>query len=82
MLGKNYLDSITNKHNYIKMSERILDGMPSIKGSEIPVTLIITCLRDGMSIDEICEGYNLSEEIVIASIEYVIDVLNKPFNRK
>lgn len=82
MLGKNYLDSITKNHDYIKMSERIFEGMPSVKGEDIPVSLIITCLRDGLSINEICQQYNLTEEVVIACIEYTIDVLNKPFDKE
>ena len=79
MVSRNYLNLIANEHDSITMNKYILGGMPAIKGTRIPVSLILSCFRDNMKISEICEDYHLTEEQVIQSIEYTIDVLNRSF---
>lgn len=74
-----YMKEILTNHNYVDMNPNIIGGMPSIKGTRIPVSLILSCLKDGMKIEDICKDYNLSPEEVIAAIDYVIDIINAPF---
>ncbi|MFU7590102.1 DUF433 domain-containing protein [Priestia sp. RMT2NF4] len=77
--GIDYLKSVIFKHPETVMDKEILSGMPTIKGTRIPVSLVISCLNDDMSIEEICEDYDLSEAQVKASLSYVEDLLNSPF---
>ncbi|WP_106496414.1 DUF433 domain-containing protein [Lentibacillus sp. Marseille-P4043] len=77
--GKDYLKSIITKHSNNVMDKNILSGMPTIKGTRIPVSLIISCLNDDMSINDICEDYELTQSQVKASLTYVEDLLNNPF---
>lgn len=79
MEGKYYLKEIKLNHPKITIDESIVSGMPVISGRRITVSLILACLRDGMSIKEIAEDYELSNEDVISSLEYCIDLLNRPF---
>lgn len=80
--GKPYLEAISKNHPKVRMDTSVLSGMPTIDGRRIPVSLVLSCLRDGMTIEEICEDYLLETKDVKASINYVIDVLNRPFHQE
>lgn len=80
MNGKQYLQSIISKHPRVNMDTNILSGVPSVKGTRIPISLICACLRDGMSLNEVRDDYNLPEEDVKASLNFVIDILDSPFD--
>lgn len=77
--GERYLDFICKKYDNITMDEDILSGMPSVKNRRINVSLIISCLRDGMTIDNIKEDYGLSDDEIKSAINYVVDILEYPF---
>ena len=54
----------------------ILRGKPVIKGTRIPVELILEKLGEGMSIEELLEAYpSLTKEDVLASLSYSADVI-------
>lgn len=81
--GKYYLKSIAEKHkSYVSLNSSVIGGMPAIASRRIPISLIIACFRDGLSIQDICEDYNLSSEQVKASLNYAIDVLDFPFHEE
>ncbi len=65
--------------NPIDMNLDIVGGMPIISGTRIQVSLIISCLKDGMTIQEICNDYNLKSDQVMGALNYIIDLLDKPF---
>ena len=51
-------------------------GDPCIKGTRIPVAMIIGSLADGMSYGQIRQAYpQLSDEDILASLAYAADVL-------
>jgi len=60
------LESHTNK----------LGGILIIKGTRIPLSLIMHCLSEGITIQNICEDYDLKEEQVSQSIKFVSDTLD------
>lgn len=79
MNGKEYLLFVSKKHDKISLSKDTMSGMPVIHGRRIPVSVILACLRDGMTIKDICEDYRLSETEVHSSLDYIIDLLDRPF---
>ncbi|ADQ40222.1 protein of unknown function DUF433 [Caldicellulosiruptor acetigenus I77R1B] len=81
-LVKHYLYLISKRHNSISVDEDVLSGMPCIKGRRIPVSLILSCIKEGISIEEICEEYLLNKEDVVKALEYVIDVLDYPYQEE
>jgi uncharacterized protein (DUF433 family) len=45
------------KHEHIAIDPGILGGKPVIKGTRIPVALILRAFREGMSVEELLNGY-------------------------
>ncbi len=74
-----YFKKITKKFTQIQIDEKILSGMPVIKDTRIPVSLIVACLKDEMTFQEICEEYKLKREDIEKAMEYVIEVLDVPY---
>ena len=55
-----YFDStIKNYDKAVSMNKKVLENTPVIKGTRIPISLIIACFRDGMTLYEISNTYNV-----------------------
>jgi len=74
-----YFSKIAEKFNTIQIDQKKLSGMPAIKNTRIPVSLIVACLKDEMTIREICEEYNLAKQDIEEAMEYVIEILDVPY---
>ena len=60
----------------IETNPNILGGKPVIKGTRIPVELILRKLGEGASIEELLESYpNLTKEDILAILSFSADVL-------
>ena len=42
-------------------------------------SLIVACLKDEMTFEEICEEYEITKEDIEKSMEYVMEVLDIPY---
>ncbi len=61
----------------IIVDRKIMVGKPIIKGTRIPVDVIIRRIADGMTIDEILDEYpNLTKEDIEAALEYSAMVIS------
>ena len=62
----------------IEIDPKKLGGKPVIKGTRIPVYLILEMLASGMSVEDILKEYpELTEEDVNEAIKYASKVLSK-----
>jgi len=60
---------------YIESNPNILKGKPRIKGTRIPVSLILGYLAKGSSIEEILEEFpDLTREQILACLDYARDL--------
>ena len=58
------------------MNREVLSGKPVIKGTRIPVYLILELLAAGMSVDDVLEEYpELTQEDIQAALEYASKIL-------
>lgn len=58
------------------MNPEVLSGKPVIKGTRIPVYLILELLAAGMSVDDVLEEYpELTREDIQAALEYASKIL-------
>ena len=62
----------------IVIAEDLHHGDPCIKGTRIPVAMIVASLADGMTSDEILEEYpQLSDLDIRAALAYAADVIHQ-----
>ena len=62
----------------IEVNPEILSGKPVIKGTRIPVYVILNLLSEGYSINEIIEFYpDLTREDILECIKYASKVIER-----
>lgn len=61
----------------IVIDSEIQGGKPVIKGTRVPVEVIIGALAGGMSIKEVCEEYQVKTEDVHACLSYATGILSE-----
>ena len=62
----------------IVIAEDLHHGDPCIKGTRIPVAMIVASLADGMTSDEILEEYpQLTDLDIRAALAYAADVIHQ-----
>ena len=60
-----------------KVDKNIRFGRPVIKGTRVPVALVIGRLSGGMSYEEIMGEYDLTEYDILAALKYAARVVNE-----
>lgn len=55
---------------YIAFDERVLGGKPVIKGTRVPVQVLVGSLAGGMEIEEVCREYRVTSNDVHAALAY------------
>lgn len=62
----------------IEINPKILVGKPVIKGTRIPVTLILNLMAHGYTVDRVIEAYPvLTKDDIVAALEYTQALLNR-----
>lgn len=74
-----YFRSKAKKFAKIQSDEKKMGGMPTIRNTRIPVSLVVACLKDEMTFQEISDEYKLAPEDIEAAMEYVIEILDAPY---
>lgn len=74
-----YFAEIAQKFAEIQSSSAILGGMPIIKGTRVPVSLIVACMKDEMTVQEICKEYNLTRDEVEKAMDYIMEIFDTPY---
>ena len=60
----------------IEINPDIMGGKPVIKGTRVPVEVIVGGLAGGMTIEEVCREYRIKEE-VRAALAYAAETLSE-----
>jgi uncharacterized protein (DUF433 family) len=55
---------------HITVDPKVRFGKPVIKGTRVPVQVVVGKIAGGMTIDEVCEQYDLTREDVLAALRY------------
>lgn len=61
----------------IIIDEKVRFGKPVIKGTRVPVDIILGKLASGMSYEEIMSEYEITKEDILAVLKYAAEVLSK-----
>ncbi len=64
-------------YEMIETKPEVMLGKPVIKGTRIPVDLILRKLGEGASFEDLIDGYpNLSREAIQAALIYAADMIH------
>ena len=64
-----------NAYKMIETKPEVMLGKPVIKGTRLPVALIVRKLGEGASYEDLLDGYpNLSREAIQAALIYAADM--------
>lgn len=64
------------KLSHIVIDDKIHFGKPVIKGTRIPVELLIGKLAGGMTFEEVQREYRISRDDLLAALDYASKVLS------
>ena len=60
----------------IVLNPKLHHGKPVIKGTRVPIVAIIGGLAGGMSMEEVCRDYEVTEEDVRAALSYAVGLID------
>ena len=66
-------DALTNT---ITSNTEIQHGKPVIKGTRVPVAIIIGSLAGGMTYEEVMQEYAVTQQQILSSLAYFAEILN------
>jgi len=61
-------------HDRIVIDPDVCHGKPVIRGTRMPVTLVVGSLAGGMSFDEVQQEYGLTADDIRAALRFVADL--------
>lgn len=61
----------------IEINPDIMGGKPVIKGTRVPVEIIVGGLAGGMTAEEVCNEYRIKIEDVRAALAYAAETLSE-----
>lgn len=65
-----------NAKDFIEVRPGVMLGKPVIKGTRIPVELVVRKLGEGATMEDLLDGYpTLSKEKIMAALIYAADLL-------
>jgi len=65
-----------NVNEWIDVNPEVMRGKPVIKGTRIPVELVVRKLGEGASVSDLLEGYpNLTKQAIHAALLYAADTI-------
>ena len=66
----------------IVIDPEIRHGKPVIRGTRVPVDIILGSIAGGMSIEEVAKEYGIKKEDVLAAIEYAAKLMVQQKTKK
>ena len=60
---------------HINIDAGILGGKPVIAGTRVPIQVILAALAGGMTIEEVCREWLITEEDVRAALAYAAETV-------
>ena len=61
----------------IVIDEKIMHGKPVIRGTRVPVEVILGSLAGGMTYEEVEKEYGVTREDILAAIEYARRIISE-----
>lgn len=58
----------------IVINRKVMHGKPVVKGTRIPVDLVIGSLAGGMTYEEVCHEYGIKKSDILDCLKYVAEL--------
>jgi uncharacterized protein (DUF433 family) len=62
------------EHPRIVLDPAICHGKPVVRGTRVPVTLVVGSLAGGMTFEEVARDYDLSVDDIRAALKFVAEI--------
>jgi uncharacterized protein (DUF433 family) len=62
-------------HELVAVDRQVQGGKPVIKGTRVPVQVLVGSLAGGMTVEEVCEQYRVTPDQVRAALAYAAEAL-------
>jgi len=59
----------------IIIDKAVMHGQPIVKGTRVPVSIVLGSLAGGMDFEEICEEYGVTREDILACLDYAAKMI-------
>ena len=66
-----------NVNDRIVLDPHVCHGKPIIRGTRLPVTVVVGSLANGMTFEDVKREYDLSDEDIRAALKYVAELANQ-----
>ena len=66
-----------NANDRIVLDPQVCHGKPIIRGTRLPVTVVVGSLAGGMTFEDVKREYDLSDEDIRAALKYVAGLANQ-----
>ena len=76
---KYYFNKMSQMYDSVETNMKIMSGMPIIKGTRIPITTILQYFKEEELYDSLQEDFGLDRSAVEESMDYVIDIMRRPY---
>lgn len=67
------MTTVTEKVTWVERKPTVCFGKPVIKGTRIPIAVLLGALADGMTVPEVAEAYQIPTEAVKAALAYAVE---------
>ena len=61
--------------NRIIIDKKIMHGKPVVKGTRVPVEIVVGSLAGGMGYEEVEQEYGVTREDILACLDYATHVM-------
>jgi uncharacterized protein (DUF433 family) len=66
-----------NAHERIMIDPKVCHGKPVIRGTRVPVALVVGSLAGGMSFSEVAREYDLTADDIRAALSYAGELVDR-----
>jgi uncharacterized protein (DUF433 family) len=70
-------DWAVNANDRIVLDPQVCHGKPIIRGTRLPVTVVVGSLAGGMTFEDVKREYDLSDEDIRAALKYLAELANQ-----
>ena len=77
MYQTNHTPMLMTTHERILIDPQVCHGRPVIRGTRVPVAIVVGSLAGGMDLDEVAREYDLTQDDIRAALTFATELVNE-----